>query len=48
MTIPTYDENYLREVYVELGYSELIPYYEFIDRVRNGQLDIPMERVDKQ
>jgi len=45
MTIP-YSEDYLREMYVELAYDEIMTYYEFIDRVNNGQLAIETERLD--
>lgn len=47
MTIP-YSEDYLREMYVELAYDELMTYYEFVDRVNNGQLAIQDERLDGQ
>jgi spore maturation protein CgeB len=39
-----YSANYLREKYAELGYDEVMPYYEFVDRVANGQLAIDDER----
>lgn len=45
MTIP-YTDEYLREMYSELAYDEIMTLYEFIDRVRNGQLDIPTERIE--
>jgi hypothetical protein len=39
-----YSSNYLREKYLELGYDDLMPYYEFVNRVTNGQLAIDDER----
>lgn len=47
MTIP-YSDDYLREMYSELAYDEIMTLYEFIDRVNNGQLAIDDERMDKQ
>ena len=45
MTIP-YTDEYLRRMYSELGYDELLTLYEFIDRVANGQLAIDDERTE--
>jgi hypothetical protein len=42
-----YDEKILRELYVELGYDEIMTLYEFLDRVKSGQLAIDTERNDK-
>lgn len=42
-----YSSEYLMEMYVELGYSELMPYYEFVNRVNSGQLAIDDERSVK-
>lgn len=42
-----YSDDYLRRIYSELGYDELLTLYEFIDRVKNGSLAIDDERTDK-
>lgn len=47
MTIP-YSDDYLREMYSELGYDEIMTLYEFIDRVKNGSLAIDDERTDNK
>lgn len=41
-----YSNEYLQELYKELGYDDIMPYYEFIDRVKSGQLAIDDERLD--
>lgn len=43
-----YSNDYLREMYEQLGYDEIMSLYEFIDRVNNGSLAIDDERLDKQ
>ena len=42
-----YDPKYLQEIYKELGYDELMPYYEFVNRVNKGELAIDDERSVK-
>lgn len=43
-----YSNDYLKEMYEQLGYDDIMPYYEFIDRVKNGSLAIDDERLDEK
>lgn len=42
-----YSSEHLKEQFVKFGYSDIMTYYEFIDRVKSGQLAIEEENTHK-